>query len=109
MALLIVNLDRQIGNAQLWRDTFAEQMPGLEIRVWPDLLLAILFQQEQIPRIAHRQRLQKQFVHQTEYQGVRADADGEQQNHDSAEETVTPHLPQTVEEIAPYPAHRYSA
>jgi len=35
MALLIVNLDRQIGNAQLWRDTFAEQMPGLEIRVWP--------------------------------------------------------------------------
>jgi glyoxylate/hydroxypyruvate reductase A len=36
MALLIVNLDRQIGTAQLWRDTFAEQMPGLEIRVWPE-------------------------------------------------------------------------
>ena len=37
MALLIVNLDRQIGNAQLWRDTFAEQMPGLEIRIWPEV------------------------------------------------------------------------
>ena len=36
MALLIVNLDRQIGNAQLWRDTFAAQMPELEIRIWPD-------------------------------------------------------------------------
>jgi glyoxylate/hydroxypyruvate reductase A len=36
MALLIVNLDRQIGNAQLWRDTFAAQLPGLEIRIWPD-------------------------------------------------------------------------
>src|SRR3954452_22448933 len=36
MALLIVNLDRQIGTAQLWRDTFAEQMPDLEIRVWPE-------------------------------------------------------------------------
>ena len=36
MALLIVNLDRQIGNAQLWRDTFAAQLPDLEIRIWPD-------------------------------------------------------------------------
>jgi glyoxylate/hydroxypyruvate reductase A len=36
MALLIVNLDRQIGNAQAWRDTFAEQLPDLEIRIWPD-------------------------------------------------------------------------
>lgn len=36
MALLIVNLDRQIGNAQLWRDTFAAQLPELEIRIWPD-------------------------------------------------------------------------
>ena len=37
MALLIVNLDRQIGNATAWRDTFAEQLPQLEIRIWPDV------------------------------------------------------------------------
>jgi len=36
MALLIVNLDRQIGNAQAWRDAFAEQLPDLEIRIWPE-------------------------------------------------------------------------
>jgi glyoxylate/hydroxypyruvate reductase A len=36
MALLIVNLDRQIGNAQLWRDTVAELIPEVELRVWPD-------------------------------------------------------------------------
>jgi glyoxylate/hydroxypyruvate reductase A len=36
MALLIVNLDRQIGNARAWRDTFEEQLPDLEIRIWPD-------------------------------------------------------------------------
>ncbi len=36
MALLIVNLDKQIGNAQAWRDNFADQLPDLEIRIWPD-------------------------------------------------------------------------
>ena len=36
MALLIVNLDRYIGNAQLWRDTLAEQIPDLKVRIWPD-------------------------------------------------------------------------
>ena len=36
MALLIVNLDRQIGNAQLWRDTVAELLPDIELRIWPD-------------------------------------------------------------------------
>jgi glyoxylate/hydroxypyruvate reductase A len=36
MALLIVNLDKLIGNAKLWRDTFEEQLPNLEIRIWPD-------------------------------------------------------------------------
>jgi glyoxylate/hydroxypyruvate reductase A len=36
MALLIVNLDRQIGNAQAWRDNFAAQLPDLDIRIWPD-------------------------------------------------------------------------
>jgi glyoxylate/hydroxypyruvate reductase len=36
LALLIVNLDKQIGNAQAWRDTFAAQLPDLEIRIWPD-------------------------------------------------------------------------
>ena len=36
MALLIVNLDKQIGNAQSWRDNFAEQLPNLDIRIWPE-------------------------------------------------------------------------
>jgi glyoxylate/hydroxypyruvate reductase len=37
MALLIYGLDRQIGNAQAWRDTFAEQVPGLELRIFPEV------------------------------------------------------------------------
>lgn len=37
MALLIVNLDKVIGNAQAWRDTFREQIPDLPIRIWPDV------------------------------------------------------------------------
>ncbi len=36
MALLIVNLDKVIGNAKAWRDAFEEQVPDLEIRLWPD-------------------------------------------------------------------------
>ncbi|MBV9202119.1 MAG: glyoxylate/hydroxypyruvate reductase A [Alphaproteobacteria bacterium] len=36
MALLIVNLDKLIGNAKAWRETFEEQLPDLEIRIWPD-------------------------------------------------------------------------
>ena len=36
MALLIVDLDKHIGNATAWRDTFGEQLPDLEIRVWPE-------------------------------------------------------------------------
>jgi len=36
MALLIVNLDKLIGNAKAWRDAFEEQLPDLEIRIWPD-------------------------------------------------------------------------
>ncbi len=36
MALLIVNLDKFIGNAEAWRDAFEEQLPNLEIRIWPD-------------------------------------------------------------------------
>ena len=36
MALLLIDLDRRIGNAQAWRDTFAEQLADLEIRIWPD-------------------------------------------------------------------------
>jgi glyoxylate/hydroxypyruvate reductase len=35
MALLIVDLDRYIGTAKAWRDTFEEQLPDLEIRIWP--------------------------------------------------------------------------
>src|SRR6267378_1352594 len=36
MALLIIKLDKFIGNAQAWRDTFREQIPDLPIRIWPD-------------------------------------------------------------------------
>ncbi|HZU87820.1 MAG TPA: glyoxylate/hydroxypyruvate reductase A [Stellaceae bacterium] len=36
MALLVVNLDRYIGNAQAWRDTFAVHLPALEVRIWPE-------------------------------------------------------------------------
>ena len=36
MALLIVELDKRIGNANSWREAFAERLPGLEIRIWPD-------------------------------------------------------------------------
>jgi glyoxylate/hydroxypyruvate reductase A len=36
MALLLIDLDKRIGNAKAWRDAFAEQLPGLEIRTWPD-------------------------------------------------------------------------
>lgn len=36
MALLIIELDKHIGNAQAWRDTFKEQIPELPIRIWPD-------------------------------------------------------------------------
>jgi len=37
MALLIVNLDKYIGNAEAWRSAFKEQLPDLEIRIWPDV------------------------------------------------------------------------
>ena len=36
MALLIVNLDKLIGNAQAWLDTFEQHLPDLQIRIWPD-------------------------------------------------------------------------
>jgi glyoxylate/hydroxypyruvate reductase len=36
MALLIVDLDKYIGTATAWRDAFHEQLPQLEIRIWPD-------------------------------------------------------------------------
>ena len=36
MALLIVNLDKMIGNAEAWRAAFAAQLPGLDIRTWPE-------------------------------------------------------------------------
>ncbi|HML14071.1 MAG TPA: glyoxylate/hydroxypyruvate reductase A [Xanthobacteraceae bacterium] len=36
MALLLIELDKRIGNAQEWRDTFKAQLPDLAIRIWPD-------------------------------------------------------------------------
>lgn len=35
MALLLINLERRIGNIEAWLDTFSEQLPDLEVRVWP--------------------------------------------------------------------------
>jgi glyoxylate/hydroxypyruvate reductase A len=36
MTLLVIDLDKHIGNAQAWRDTFRDQLPDQEIRIWPD-------------------------------------------------------------------------
>ncbi len=36
MALLIIGLDKHIGSSKAWRDTFKEQLPDLQIRIWPD-------------------------------------------------------------------------
>src|SRR5712691_2860844 len=36
MALLIIDLDKYIGNAKAWCKTFEEQLPDLQIRIWPD-------------------------------------------------------------------------
>lgn len=36
MALLIIELEKRIGNAQEWRDTFHAQLPDLPVRFWPD-------------------------------------------------------------------------
>lgn len=35
MSLLIIDLDKHIGSAQAWRDTFHAQLPDLEVRFWP--------------------------------------------------------------------------
>jgi len=36
MALLLIELHKRIGDVPTWRDTFAEQIPELPIRFWPD-------------------------------------------------------------------------
>ena len=36
MTLLLIDLDKHIGNAKAWRETFADQLPDLEIRIWPE-------------------------------------------------------------------------
>lgn len=36
MALLLIELDKHIGDAALWRRTLAEKLPGREVRIWPD-------------------------------------------------------------------------
>lgn len=36
MALLIIALDKEIGNADLWRQTLSEKIPDLDVRFWPD-------------------------------------------------------------------------
>jgi glyoxylate/hydroxypyruvate reductase len=37
MALLIYGLHTRIGNAQAWHDTLAEQLPEMDVRIWPDV------------------------------------------------------------------------
>jgi glyoxylate/hydroxypyruvate reductase len=36
MTLLIIDLDKHIGSAGAWRDAFREQLPDLEVRIWPE-------------------------------------------------------------------------
>lgn len=36
MALLIIDLEKRIGDAQTWRDTLAEHLPDLAVRFWPE-------------------------------------------------------------------------
>jgi len=36
MALLLIELHKRIGDAPTWRDTFAQQIPELPIRFWPE-------------------------------------------------------------------------
>src|SRR6516162_1968071 len=36
MALLIYGLDKQIGDARTWLDTFKELLPHLDVRIWPE-------------------------------------------------------------------------
>jgi glyoxylate/hydroxypyruvate reductase len=36
MALLLVELDKKIGNAKEWVDVFKQQLPELPVRIWPD-------------------------------------------------------------------------
>jgi glyoxylate/hydroxypyruvate reductase A len=36
MALLIIGLDKHIGTAGAWRETLKEQLPHIEVRIWPE-------------------------------------------------------------------------
>lgn len=36
MAILIVELEKHIGTAKLWRETLTAALPGLDVRFWPD-------------------------------------------------------------------------
>jgi glyoxylate/hydroxypyruvate reductase len=36
MALLVINLDQYIGGAEAWSAAFAERLPALEVRYWPE-------------------------------------------------------------------------
>jgi glyoxylate/hydroxypyruvate reductase A len=36
MTFLVIELEKHIGNTTEWRETFAEQLPDLEIRFWPE-------------------------------------------------------------------------
>ncbi|MGE0851167.1 MAG: 2-hydroxyacid dehydrogenase [Hyphomicrobiaceae bacterium] len=36
MALLLIGLDRRIGTPELWRETLAQHLPELEVRIWPE-------------------------------------------------------------------------
>jgi glyoxylate/hydroxypyruvate reductase A len=36
MALLIIELDKHIGSTSLWRETLLRELPGMDVRFWPD-------------------------------------------------------------------------
>jgi glyoxylate/hydroxypyruvate reductase A len=66
MALLIVDLDKHIGNAALWRDTLTTLLPGLEIRFWPEAndvaaIRYLAFMHPDFDRLPHFPNLKAMF------------------------------------------------
>jgi glyoxylate/hydroxypyruvate reductase len=66
MALLIVNLDRMIGTAKAWRDSFAQEMPELEIRIFPEAgrteeIEYLAFMRPDFDEIPHLPKLKAMF------------------------------------------------
>ena len=66
MALLIVNLDKMIGNAGMWRDEIAAQLPGLDLSIFPeandlDAIEYLAFVRPDFDEIPHLPNLKAMF------------------------------------------------